>query len=153
MPKTSAILRLPPDDPRFCFAMDIAVRDYELDSEGIVNNAIYLHYLEHTRHTFCQQAGVSFRQMREAGYMPVANHLEVDYLQPLRSGNVVRSALFVEARGPRFIFHQHLFLPDGTPVLRAVVSIVTLNADGTLSRGDELKRHFAAYLYHDGNRP
>ena len=35
---------------KYIFMLEIGVRDYELDSEGIVNNAIYLHYLEHTRH-------------------------------------------------------------------------------------------------------
>ena len=36
----------------YIFSLEIPVRDYELDSEGIVNNANYLHYLEHTRHAF-----------------------------------------------------------------------------------------------------
>ena len=39
--------------------MPIKVRDYEVDAEGIVNNANYLHYLEHTRHEFCEEAGLS----------------------------------------------------------------------------------------------
>ena len=35
---------------KYCFIMDMEVRDYELDCEQIVNNANYLHYMEHTRH-------------------------------------------------------------------------------------------------------
>ena len=57
--------------PEPIFSLEMKVRDYEVDSEGIVNNAVYLHYLEHTRHEFCQQAGLSFRQMRERGMAPV----------------------------------------------------------------------------------
>ena len=37
------------DRDKYFFTLEIVVRDYELDSEGIVNNAVYLHYLEHTR--------------------------------------------------------------------------------------------------------
>ena len=62
------------------------VRDYELDAEGIVNNANYLHYLEHTRHGFCVANGISFAQMQEKGVIPVLNRVEIDYKTPLRSG-------------------------------------------------------------------
>ncbi|MDD6687289.1 acyl-CoA thioesterase, partial [Sodaliphilus pleomorphus] len=34
----------------YVFSVEIPVRDYELDAEGIVNNANYLHYMEYTRH-------------------------------------------------------------------------------------------------------
>lgn len=51
--------------------MEFAVRDYELDSEKIVNNANYLHYMEHTRHSFCEEAGLSFTEMSRRGIMPV----------------------------------------------------------------------------------
>lgn len=43
------------DQDKYIFTLEIAVRDYELDSEGIVNNAVYLHYLEHSRHAFVKQ--------------------------------------------------------------------------------------------------
>ena len=35
------------------------VRDYECDIQGIVNNANYLHYTEHTRHLYLKSLGVS----------------------------------------------------------------------------------------------
>ena len=126
-------------EQKYIFSLDIAVRDYELDSEGIVNNAIYLHYLEHTRHVFCRQAGYSFAQM------------EADYKTPLRSGDVMESKLWIERRGVRFIFHQDLFnKATGAPVIKAVISIVCLE-NGKLARGEKL---FAAFeKYFDSGQP
>ena len=34
------------------FSIDLAVRDYECDLQGVVNNAVYFNYLEHARHAF-----------------------------------------------------------------------------------------------------
>lgn len=51
-------------DIKYVYEREMEVRDYELDAEGIVNNANYLHYLEHTpwllrgkRHFVCADAG------------------------------------------------------------------------------------------------
>ncbi len=39
---------------KYIFETKMEVRDYECDIEGIVNNANYLHYMEHTRHLFLE---------------------------------------------------------------------------------------------------
>ena len=44
----------------FHFELDMQVRDYECDIQGIVNNAVYQNYLEHCRHKFLQMAGFDF---------------------------------------------------------------------------------------------
>lgn len=122
------------------------VRDYELDAEGIVNNANYLHYLEHTRHGFCVENGISFAQMQEKGVIPVLNRVEIDYKTPLRSGDRFVSKLWVERKGVRFVFHQDLFKTDtGESVVSAVVSCVCLS-DGKLDRGDMLAEVFKKHL-------
>ena len=36
----------------YIYELKMKVRDYECDLQGIVNNANYQHYLEHTRHEF-----------------------------------------------------------------------------------------------------
>ena len=41
----------------YLFETRMEVRDYECDIEGIVNNANYLHYIEHTRHLFLRSLG------------------------------------------------------------------------------------------------
>ena len=135
------------DDTKYIFTLEIAVRDYELDSEGIVNNAIYLHYLEHTRHAFVKQEGIPFGSLTSDGLIPVVRRMEIDYHTPLRSGDVMLSRLWIERKGARFIFYQDIFRKeDGAPVANAVVTIVCMEKDGRINRGDDLAAHIAKYL-------
>ena len=126
----------------YIYTLEIAVRDYELDSEGIVNNAIYLHYLELTRHEFCRWAGYSFKEMSADGIVPVLNRVEIDYKTPLRSGDVMLSSLWVERKGVRFVFHQDIRNKyTGEMAVSAVVSVVSLE-DGKLSCSEKLFHKF-----------
>ncbi len=128
------------------FSMDMMVRDYELDSEGIVNNANYLHYLEHTRHCFCAENGISFAEMQSRGIVPVLNKVEIEYKEPLRSGDLFESKLWLERKGVRFVFHQDLFKKQtGEAVVKAVVSCVCLE-NGRLGRGEVLAKVFKDFL-------
>lgn len=127
------------------FQLGMKVRDYEVDSEGIVNNACYLNYLEHTRHEFCDLAGLSFRAMREEGMSPVVSHIDISYRNSLGLGAEFISYLSMKRKGPRFIFSQWIRTPDGAPVVDAEVTIVNL-INGKLTRGDELAEAFARYL-------
>ena len=52
---------------KYIFETEMEVRDYECDIQGIVNNANYLHYAEHTRHLFLLQTGLSFARLHEQG--------------------------------------------------------------------------------------
>ncbi len=134
------------EQQQYIFTLEIAVRDYELDSEGIVNNAIYLHYLEHTRHAFVKQEGIPFGNLTREGLIPVVRRMAIDYYTPLRSGDVMLSRLWIEREGPRFIFHQDIYKKDsGEPVVKAVVTIVCLE-DGRINRGDELAERISHYL-------
>ena len=135
------------DQDKYIFTLEIAVRDYELDSEGIVNNAIYLHYLEHTRHAFVKQEGIPFGSLTSDGLVPVVRRMEIDYRAPLRSGDVMLSRLWIERKGARFIFYQDIFKKDDMSlVVSAVVTIVCMEKDGRINRGDDLANHIAKYL-------
>ena len=83
-----------PQSP-YIYGLPLKVRDYEVDSQGIVNNANYLHYLEHTRHEFCQERGISFRDMQRAGIDPVVRKIEISYLTPLRLAEEMESKLWI----------------------------------------------------------
>lgn len=129
----------------YIFELQLKVRDYELDAEGIVNNANYLHYLELTRHEFCESAGLSFSAMRQRGIDPVLSRVEIDYMVPLRAGDRMVSKLNLTRRGPRFIFQQDIYHLDGRPVVKATVTAVALE-NGRLSRGEALAELFKDYI-------
>ncbi|MDE7180244.1 MAG: acyl-CoA thioesterase [Muribaculaceae bacterium] len=132
-------------DKKYCFITEMEVRDYELDCEQIVNNANYLHYMEHTRHLFCKEVGMPFIEMHNSGIDAVVRKVEIEYKSSLRSGDRFLSCLRMERKGPRFVFHQDIIKHNGEVCVEGIVTIAVLK-DGKLSRGDELAIYFADYL-------
>lgn len=131
--------------PDYVFELKFRVRDYEVDAEGIVNNANYLHYLEHTRHEFCRHVGFSFREMHEKGLDPVVSHIDIRYVRSLGLGDEMVSRLALKRRGPVFIFIQDIYTTDDQPVVRATVDVVSFE-NGRISRGEILAQAFKDYL-------
>lgn len=129
----------------YIYTLEMEVRDYELDSEEIVNNANYLHYMEHTRHRFCRDYGIPFIELHKQGIDAVVRKLEMDYISPLRSGDKFYSSLNLRREGARFIFDQIIKKTDGSMVVKAKVTTVMLK-DGQLSRGDEVAELFQKWL-------
>ena len=122
------------------FRLDFEVRDYECDLQGIVNNAVYQNYLEHTRHEFLKQKGLNFSSLSERGINLVVIRAEIDYLYPLRSGERFYVGLNVERVSRlRFGFLQGIYLlPDNKPVLKAKIIGTTVNESGKPFLPDEL---------------
>ncbi len=104
------------------FSLEMQVRDYECDLQQIVNNAVYQHYCEHTRHEFLRQLGIDFAGLHRRGIDLVLVRTEVDYHYPLRSGDRFVVTLDVESRGRiRFLFRQAIFLlPDQRRIVTGV---------------------------------
>lgn len=91
------------------FEIELQVRDYECDIQGIVNNAVYQNYLEHCRHKFLQFAGLDFAQLHNEGIDALVIRAELDYKFPLRPGDdfLVRIRMAKQGR-LRIIFKQQI---------------------------------------------
>ena len=121
------------------------VRDYECDLQGIVNNANYQHYTEHTRHEFLRSEGVSFAELHDRGIDAVVARLQMSFKTPLRSGDEFVSRLAVHKEGIKIVFVQDIFrLPDEKVVLRSTVETVCL-VNGRLQDSEELNNIFSKY--------
>ncbi len=57
----------------------------ELDSFGVINNAVYQNYLEHTRHQFLESQGLKLTAYFEHKLSPVILKAEIEYRSPLQS--------------------------------------------------------------------
>ena len=134
------------DKKTYIFELPMAVRDYECDVEGIVNNANYLHYMEHTRHQFLLTEGVSFIDLHHRGIDCVVARITVNYKTPLRSDEQFISCLNIEKEGVKYVFHQFIYrLPDHQLCMKARVDTVCI-VNGKLSDCQELNAAFGKYF-------
>lgn len=122
----------------YIFEEEFDVRDYECDLQGIVNNANYQHYMEHTRHQFMKTIGIDFAEMHNKGIDLVVTKVELRFKKSLRSGDRFVCKLNVKKEGLKYVFYQDIIkLPENTLVNRGVVeSVATKN--GKLDNCEEV---------------
>lgn len=119
---------------KYVFETRMMVRDYECDIEGIVNNANYLHYTEHTRHLFLKSCGLSFADMHRKGIDAVVARMNMQFKIPLRCDDEFN------------VFNQDIFrASDERLCFRSTVELVCL-VNGRLGQSPEYDAAFASYL-------
>lgn len=106
-------------DSKKKYEEEFVVRDYELDSQGVVNNATYQNYLEHARHEFLKSIGLNFNELHRKGTDAVVHKVELEYKRALFGDDRFVIQTWAEQQGNvRFIFYQNIYkLPDREPVL------------------------------------
>ena len=114
------------------FELKLSVRDYELDSFGVKNNAVYQNYLEHNRHQFLESQGLKLTAYFEQGLSPVITKAEIEYRSSLQSrDDFVMSLELVLLSKVKFIFLQEIqSLPNKTLILSARITGTILNSFG-----------------------
>ena len=117
---------------KFDFSFKMAVRDYECDLQGIVNNSVYQNYLEHVRHEYLKSLGIDFKSYAERGINLVVIRTELDYKHPLTSGDefIVKLNLKRESK-IRLAFFQDIYrIPDNKLAVKGKTIGVALNSKG-----------------------
>ena len=120
----------------YLFQHEDKVRDYECDLQGVVNNANYQHYMEHTRHEFLESLGENFGAMHERGMDAFVSRVEIQFKHPLHSGERYLSCLNALRDGVKLVFEHDIYqLPTHTLAARGIVDTVLVE-NGRLTRGD-----------------
>ncbi|MBN0989703.1 acyl-CoA thioesterase [Amphritea pacifica] len=128
------------------FSIEMSVRDYELDMQGIVNNGVYFNYLEHARHEFLLSSGVDFAALTEAGIHLVVIRSELDYKSSLKSGDRFRVDVELERISKvKFGFRQRVVrVSDDRLCVNGLVIGTALNERGRPYISPELDALFSA---------
>lgn len=129
-------------EPDYIHSTAFAVRDYECDIQGVVNNANYQHYLEHARHELLVWKGINFEKLHKEGIDLVVTRVEIDYKYPLRSRDkfVIRTYLLREGN-VRLVFAQDIFrIPDQKLIVKARVTGVATRKGRPVSPGDIIQQ-------------
>ena len=128
------------------FTHEMKVRDYECDLQGIVNNANYQHYMEHSRHELLSKLGVNFGKLHEDGIDAMVAKITIEYKTPLRSGDRFVVGINLERKGPKIIFYQDIYrLSDGKLCTKGIVETICVE-NGRLTRGEIFDEIFKNYL-------
>ncbi len=131
---------------KYCYETRMEVRDYECDIEGIVNNANYLHYMEHTRHLFLKECGLSFAEMHEKGVDAVVARMNLQFKTPLRCDDEFISRLALKKEGIRYVFYQDIYrASDEQLCFKGVAELVCL-VNGRLANSPDYDKAFEKWI-------
>jgi len=112
--------------------ISLQVRDYECDLQGVVNNAVYMNYLEHARHEFLKERGVDFAEVTRQGIHLVVVRAELEYKASLTSGDsfTVSTHCTLEGR-VKIVFLQEITrAADNKVMLAGQITATALNERG-----------------------
>ena len=124
------------------FKLEMKVRDYECDMQGIVNNANYQHYMEHARHEFLENEGGSFAKLTEQGIYAMVSKITINYKSSLRSSDRFVVCLDIERRGIKLVFKQNIYRCSDDQLCTSAEVETICAKDGKLTRGEIFKEIF-----------
>lgn len=110
------------------FSIELAVRDYELDVQGIVNNSVYQNYLEHARHEFLHHHGIDFVEFAQNNILLVVKNIEMNFKNSLVSRDQFKIEVSAEKEGNlKVVFHQDIIrISDNKPILSGKITGVAI---------------------------
>jgi acyl-CoA thioester hydrolase len=124
----------------YIFKLEMKVRDYECDLQGVVNNSNYQRYMEHTRHEYMEALGENFGRLHEKGVDAFVSRVEIRFKHSLRSGDKFVSCMNIRREGIKLVFEQDIYrMSDDRLAASGKVEVVVVE-DGRLTRGEYFDR-------------
>jgi acyl-CoA thioester hydrolase len=113
------------------FYWENEVRHYEVDQQNIVNNAIYLNYLEQARAKFVESSPLDLDAFEKLGYHFVVAKISIEYKRSLFAQDRMRvSVEIAEITDKRLIFRQTIIKePTNKIAAEAYIEIACMNIE------------------------
>lgn len=107
------------------FLWESEVRAYELDSQGIVNNAHYFHYFDHVRVKHLHAKGVDWMQWHQHGFDLVLIHSDITFKAPLRAHEAYYVSSQIQKSGKlRMMFEQAIYKTGSNLLIATAMNTV-----------------------------
>ncbi|NNM59669.1 MAG: acyl-CoA thioesterase [Legionellales bacterium] len=105
------------------------VRDYEVDFQGIVNNANYFHYFDEARSKFLYKKGINLKEYADNGLNLILVSTTISFKAPLKfSDQFIVKSTFSQSSKIRFACNQSISLLKNELEIECVVANSTLCA-------------------------
>ncbi len=121
------------------------VRDYELDLQKILNNSVYMNYMEHARHLALKELGLNFVELHMQGFDLVLAKSEINFKKSLKSQD--KFTIFTKFRMEgnfRIICEQEIISWEKALIVKATHIVTSVaNSNSQLTPG---KIHFPENL-------
>jgi YbgC/YbaW family acyl-CoA thioester hydrolase len=128
-------------------ATRIRVRSYEVDVEGHVNNAVFVHYLEHGRTRAMEEFGIPFQAWLDRGLYIVVTRLDMRIHAPAFMGDELEIRVTpTDLQRVKGTFHQEILnLSRGNKAVTATVYGAIVDRQGKPVRiPEEFRKAFIA---------
>lgn len=107
------------------FVWESEVRGYELDSQGIVNNAHYFHYFDHVRVKHLYSKGVDWSEWHRNGFNLVLVHTDLSFKSSLKAHDTFYVTSQIRKEGKlKIIFEQKIYKTSENQLIAHAINIV-----------------------------
>lgn len=113
----------------YIYELEMSVRDYECDLQGVVNNSVYLNYLEHARHEFLKEMDGNFAELAKRNILPMVYKAELEFKSSLKSDDVFIVKIKAAKEGHlKAVFFQNIYRKDDNKLmLKGKITTVVLD--------------------------
>jgi acyl-CoA thioester hydrolase len=126
------------------FKLEMQVRDYECDLQGIVNNAVYLNYLEHARHEYLKTLGINFSEYTKKGINLVVIRNEIDYKNSLYPEDIFEVSVNISrfSRLKLLVEQEIRRIKDNKMIIKSKTFIAIVDKKGKILLPDSISKIF-----------
>ncbi|NBO93824.1 MAG: acyl-CoA thioesterase [Planctomycetia bacterium] len=110
--------------------IQIRVRYAETDRMGLLHHANYLVYFEQARTELLRDAGATYKDLEDKGYLLVLTKVEVRYRRPAQYDDLLTIRTTVERVTFVRIDHQYEVLRDGEVLAEGSSTLACVDRDG-----------------------
>ncbi|NOY30423.1 MAG: acyl-CoA thioesterase [Planctomycetes bacterium] len=117
--------------------IEVEIRYYETDGQGIVHHANYFKYFELARVKMLASVGLDYAELERQGILLVVHSISCRYLLPARFGDTLRLVTRIDRSTAARLDHSYLVYRDDLLLAEGKSTIACIDSNGDVQRMPE----------------